>query len=93
MEYESLKRLRFLLNNGIIDTDTLMQMNSVSREFTIYNVKKRLRNGLRVERKPGSGSPLSLQPNEKRRISKLAEKHPTWTRKETAKEAIKEKAL
>jgi len=88
MELESRKRLEFLLNNGVTNTETLVKITGVSRA-TVYNVKKRLRDGRGVNRKPGSGSPPSLQANDKRRISKLAEKYPIWTREEIAKEAHK----
>ena len=84
-EYVVRNTLEILIKNGLTEVKTLIKATGAS-ESTVYRVKKRIKEGQGITRRPGSGRPSKLKSNDKR-IAALAIKHPRWSRKDIAQVA------
>ncbi len=77
-QQKSRERLQVLFEAGIVEAKKLHQKTKISLS-TIYDVLAKLKRGEGIERSPGSGRPLKLQPNDLRRITQFAHHHDKWS--------------
>ncbi len=79
--------LKNIYNQGVKDVPSLSKLSGLSTR-QVFRLMPKLRRGLSLKRKPGSGRRSKLSPNDKRRIIQLARNNDYRTSQDIANEII-----
>ena len=84
----TMSTLQHLYNQGHQDLMSLVQLTGIPRR-TVSRTLSKLRQGLSLERKKGSGRPKLINSNDRRRLIQLAKKNNTSSARELQTEMVK----